>query len=453
MALKVFKFGGSLLNDLIGFEQIKKIIDLYSKSDKKNNFVIVVSAFGKTTSQLSKIAMSAEINGEIDAIQSLNNIIQYHIDIVDKLIQNKTKNTECKNYIYEQHSRLLNYIKGISLTRELSLRTKDLILSVGELLASYIVSQYLSQFYKKTINFDITSVLITDNNYGAATPEINTTNKNINKTLFPIFKHCDIIVTQGFIGANIIGEITTMGYESSNLTATIIAGATKADEFIIWTDVEGIRQYDPKLISKMQPILISKINYDTAEYFGYSGLKLIYPNMIKLLRQYNMEVTYRSGFNPTGEYTVIGKEGDINEHSIIINTDNLVAYQKSNIINRFDKNCFPPMANFLQYQNNIILISPDGHLFVSDNNIASYIEEDLLEANLHKRNNIHSLLFVNCDYKKFIKVIYDLEETLNVQIMYLFNNFQRKTINLLYIENQEEVEKNLLVKTFIEKLF
>ncbi|MCL2039228.1 MAG: hypothetical protein FWG85_02230 [Bacteroidetes bacterium] len=453
MSLKVFKFGGALLNDITGFEQIKKIIDLYSNSDEKNNFIVVISAFGKTTSQLLKMAMEAENNSEEVAISLLNNIIQYHIDIVDKLIYSETKNAECKNYINDQNFRLVNYVKGVSLTKELSLRTKDLILSIGELLASYIVTRYLSQFYKRTINFEITSVLITDDNYGAAYPEMNITNKNINETLLPIFKHCDIVITQGFIGANVSGEITTMGYESSNLTATIIAGAIKSDEFIIWTDVEGIRQYDPKLISKAKPKLISKINYDTAEYLGYSGLKLIYPDMIKLLREYNMEATYRSGFNPTGEYTIVGKEGNINENSMIINTDNLLIYHKSNIINRFNESCFPPMANLLQYQNNIIFISPDMHLFVSDNNIATYIEEDLLDANLSKIKNIHSLLLINYNYSDFSKVMYGLEETLRKQIIYLFDNVQRKTVNILYQVPQEDIKNNLLAKTLIERLF
>ncbi len=455
MALKVFKFGGALLNDITGFEQIKKIIDLYSEEDEKNNFIIVISAFGKTTSQLLKVAMDVEINGEVSAMPLVNNIIRYHLGIVDKLVKCESKKVECKSYINEQHSRLLNYIKGVSLTRELTPRTKDLILSIGELLASYIVAKYLSQFYKRTINFDITSVLITNNNYGAAVPEISITNSNIDNTLLPLSKHCNVIVTQGFIGSNISGEITTMGYESSNLTATIIAEATKADEFIIWTDVEGIRQYDPKLTTTTKPQLIEKINYDIAEYLGYSGLKLIYPDMVKLLRKYNMEVTYKSGFNPTGEYTIVGKEGNINEHTMLINTDNLVVYQKSNIVNRFNKRCFPPMVNFLQYQNNIILISPDEHLFVSNNNTTSYIEEDLLEANLHKKTNIHSLLFINCNDIDFAKIIADLEKNilLRNQIIHIFANYQRKTANILYQENQEELKKNSLVSFFIERLF
>ena len=446
MALKVFKFGGSLLSDVSSFKQIKKIVELHftpsEKEGEKNNIIIVVSAFGKTTSKLLKAATTAELNGEISAMPIVNDIIQYHIGIVNSLIKCNIKNAECKAYIQEQHTLLVNYIKGISLIRELSPRVKDLVLSIGELLASYIFSKLVSEYIQKIISFDIMSVLITDDNYGAANPNLELTEINIKSTLIPLLRHCDVLVTQGFIGSTINGEVTTMGYESSNLTATILAGLTNADEFIIWTDVEGIRQYDPKLYSSFKPKLINKISYDFAEYLGCCGLKLIYPKMIELLRKFNIEVTYRSGLVPEGEYTIIGTENNSPECQILIHIDNLAAYN-SNGINRFDANSFPAISHFLQEQNNVTLISPFEHLFISKDNLSAHLEKDLLETHSYKKYKICSLLLINFDYSDFADAVLSLDEDLRDQIINVFVNCQKKTIYLIYKENEEIDKKDL----------
>jgi aspartate kinase len=452
MSVKVFKFGGSLLNNIEGFKQIKKIVELYLETitAEPNNLIIVVSAFGKTTSKLLKAAITAEIKGEISAMPIVNDIVGYHINIVDTLIKDKKKNTECKTYIQEQHTKLVNYIKGISLTRELSLRTKDLVLSIGEMLATNVVNKYLSEYFSKVITFDIVSALKTNDNYGSAIPNIELTKKHIDVQLLPLFKYCNIIITQGFIGSTTNDEITTMGYESSNLTATILAGLTDADEFIIWTDVEGIRQYDPKLTTDKYPDLINKISYDFAEYLGYSGLKLIYPRMIGLLRQFNLEVIYKSGLKPSGEYTIIGQEGDITESKIIIYSDNLVAYSESNIVDKFNESCFLPIAHLLEHQSSIIFISHDEYLFVANENVPLHTEKDLLlDIQLHKIERICSLSLINFDFTYYIKVMNNLEKDKDIrdEIINIFVNYQRKTTTILYKENGN---KHRLAKHFID---
>ena len=449
MATKVFKFGGSLLKDITGFEQIYKIIKLYSAcATDKDNLIIVVSAFGKTTSNLLKAVTTAETSSYEDAVSIANEVIKYHITIANTLIKDSEKNPECKIFIQEQQKKLINYIKGVSLTKELSPRTKDLILSIGELLASNIVSKYLAEYFNKVIHFDIIPVIITDENHGTATPNLVLTEKNINASLLPLFKHCKIIVTQGFIGSSANGEITTMGYESSNLTATILAGMTKADEFVIWTDVEGIRQYDPKLDPNSKPALINKIDYDFAEYLGCKGLKLIYPKMIKLLKQFNLDVVYKSGLNPTGEYTTISKETDI-EHNlpIMINNDHLITYYNSNTVNKFNSDCLPPLTYFLYYENNTILISPDDHLFVTSNDVPIYIEEDLLKSLSYKRIKMRAILLIDFDYYNFTKIIQKIEAKSINQILNIHSNHQRRTINILYKETEEN---NDLIKCFID---
>lgn len=231
MAIKVFKFGGALLNKSDGFAQLKEIINV--NYDTTNKLILIISAFEKTTTRLHNAAVTAEIANTSKALEMLTDIFNYHYNIVDNIIETETKRQEIRQYMQQQYEIVSYFIRGISLTKELTSRTKDLVLSAGEMLASNIVATYLSENFDKVEMFDITNMLITNDMFGAATPNLDKTKQNIKTVLMPALERCNIIVTQGFIAKSDNGEITTMGYESSNLSATILAGLTKAEEFVI----------------------------------------------------------------------------------------------------------------------------------------------------------------------------------------------------------------------------
>ena len=350
MAVKVYKFGGALLNKIEGFEQLKIIIanniipENNETVSEKNTIIVVVSALQKTTSKLLEAAKTAELQGETNAMIFIDEIFDYHFTVANKIINEEKNRKKITSILEENKSQIAKIIRGISITKELTPRTKDLVLSFGEILASNIVTIFLSETLPKNnleiTLFDIKNVLITDSNYGAAVPVLSATQQKIKDFLLPIIDANEIIsankiiITQGFIASNQAGEITTMGYESSNLTATILAGLTSANEFIIWSDTEGIRQSDPKLSTvnstvDTTPKLVEKISYDFAEFLANCGLKLIHPPMIKYLKMFDLEVVYKSGFAPAGDFSVIAKEGDNKKYRFLIHSDNLNLYYKS----------------------------------------------------------------------------------------------------------------------------
>ena len=370
MAVKVYKFGGALLNKIEGFEQLKKIICVgaslvdaqnteqqqgivptkpqlndrsgvlhmpCNKSEEHMQYattiIVVVSALEKTTSKLANAAKTAELQDEEQAMIFINEIFDYHFTVAKKIISDEKNQQQIISILEENKSKITKIIRGISITKELTPRTRDLVLSFGEILASNITTVFLNEnFSKNDLNitlFDIKNVLKTDSNYGAAIPNISETKEKIQELFLPVISENQIVVTQGFIASNQANETTTMGYESSNLTATILAGLTNANEFIIWSDTEGIRQFDPKISTVKTPKLVEKIDYDFAEFLANCGLKLIHPPMIKYLKIFDLEVVYKSGFAPEGDFTVIGKNCNSSKKRFLIHSENLTLYYKN----------------------------------------------------------------------------------------------------------------------------
>jgi aspartokinase len=94
-----------------------------------------------------------------------------------------------------------------------------------------------------------------------------------------------------------------MGTESSNLTASLLGSLLPASEIIIWTDIEGIRNSDPKHIA--DTISIRYLSYQQAERLANQGLKVIHVSMLEDPSKSGIPVTIRSAFNPNGEFTTI----------------------------------------------------------------------------------------------------------------------------------------------------
>lgn len=317
------KFGGVVLKNKEGFNQLQQIIKKYSDY----YLLIVISAFSTATRELKESALLAENGEEEKAKQVIDRIKEWHIEYAKCLLRGKALN-DLVEIIEQAISEIKKYLRGIAITKDLTTRTLDLVMSYGEFLALSTVHFYLVGLGIEHKSIDSRTFLVTDNEFGNAKPLLDITTNKIKELVIPeIFKH-KIVVTQGFVAQTQNGLITTMGIESSNLTATLLAGITNSEKLIIWTDTEGIRSCDPKLVSSTK--LIPHLNYNDAYYLGINGLKLIYPKMIEYAQKYSIELEYRSAMNIDGEFTTISVDAKPVHSSMIIVKDN----QNLVVINR-----------------------------------------------------------------------------------------------------------------------
>lgn len=307
----VLKFGGAVLNEQVGFLSMVDIIK--QRTDK---CIIVISAFSDITRSLDS-SMQLALKGNIDsAMNIIDDIMTYHRNLTTSL---SISPTVLETGFLQVESLLKRLLRGISLTREISAKTRDLFLSQGEEIAvAFIKELFISKNIESHL-LDARKIIVTDNTHGHAKPIEYHIQYRLQEDVIPLFEQHDVMIIAGFIGSNEHGETTTMGYESSNLTASVLGSILHADEIQIWTDVAGIRSVDPKLCANNIPI--RRISFNLANILANNGSKLLHHWMIDLPKKYNIPVSIRNAYDSNGEYTLINDEETSTIPTIFIVTD------------------------------------------------------------------------------------------------------------------------------------
>jgi aspartate kinase len=249
-------------------------------------------------------ALSISKGEETESKMKIEQAKNFLFDLIENIIDDQNISAETNKNIKRLFEEISRIFYGVSITKELSPRTLDKILSFGEQVSAIVLQSYLKSRSIDARFIGAEQIIITDENFGAAQPLIEPTTEAVKRNLLPLFKETDIVFTQGFIGTSRNGYPTTMGFESSNLTALILAHILESKEVIFWTDVEGIRSSDPKIVRNTK--LIEEISFETAEYLSLNGLKLIYPSMLKFFKLHPLtNYVYRSAFNPQNGFSLI----------------------------------------------------------------------------------------------------------------------------------------------------
>jgi aspartate kinase len=115
-----------------------------------------------------------------------------------------------------------------------------------------------------------------------------------------------IALTQGFIGSTSEGHTTTLGREGSDYSAAIFSYILDADEMVIWKDVPGLLNADPKFFPEAEKL--DSISYHEAIELAYYGATIIHPKTIKPLQNRNILLKVKSFQDIKAEGSVI--QGD-----------------------------------------------------------------------------------------------------------------------------------------------
>ncbi len=348
--MEVIKFGGS---SVANAENIKKVIQIIEKKEKANPLIIVVSALGGVTDLLLQTANIALQKNE-DYKKNIVLLEQKHKETITQLLptNNQEKITEIvKNACKE----IDNICNGIFLLGELSDRTKDKIVSYGELLSSQIIETTLKN-NGFAINWkDARELIITDNNFSNAQVDFVKTN-NLMQQFFKNTK--ENFILPGFIANNETGVTTTLGRGGSDYTAAIIAGAMQANVLEIWTDVSGMMTADPRIVQGYKHI--PTISYQEAMELSHFGAKVIYPPTIHPVMSKNIPVWIKNTFAPNDTGTEIKNNNEDNSETVrgisSIKNISLLSLEGSGMVGipGFSKRLFEALA--LQ-KINVILIT------------------------------------------------------------------------------------------------
>ena len=308
--IKVFKFGGFAVSDAKSVKNLANII----ASHANDQILIIVSAMGKTTDALENLC-KAFVEGDDDAHEILNNIKQFHENIMLDLFENK-------------NNPVFNEIANTFVEIEWMLEDEphpdydfnyDQIVSIGEFLSSRIVAAYLNQNKIDTNWLDARDFIHTDNSYREGIIDMDKTKLSMPKLLNQLKKQ--VLVTQGFIGGTSENFTTTLGREGSDYSAAIFASCLQAESLTVWKDVSGIMNADPRLFPDAQKY--DELPYSEALEMAYYGATIIHPKTIKPLQNANVPLYVKPFLEPNEKGTII--------HSMaILNTDIAAKIVKNN---------------------------------------------------------------------------------------------------------------------------
>ena len=320
--MKVFKFGGASLKNATAIRNMLNII-LHSKS--QNQLLIVVSAMGKTTNAL-EVVLNNYWESE-SQVANLRKIRDFHYEIVENLFSNPQHEVftildqwleNLKNILNQQHH-ALSYD-----------RLYDLIVGQGEIISSKIIQQFLQEHLNSCRWVDARQYILTDNQWREGNVDWSETAQKVQASL-PSQMQEAILVTQGFIGANVQGEPLTLGREGSDFSAAIFAHCLRASHLTIWKDVPGVLNADPKRYSATS--LYTKLSYREASIMSKYGASVIHPKTIAPLARKNIQLWVKSFVSPQEPGTCI---------SNVSSSDTIPAliYKEKQILIRFQADSF-----------------------------------------------------------------------------------------------------------------
>ena len=290
---KVLKFGGASVKSPKAIYNLKEIVSSY-----KENLVIVISAIDKTTNKLELVWKNYIKNDSIKATEIANEIIKFHEDIIRDLELN---NNSFLKLFDDLKLELVDYLRAK--TKQENNISYSKIVSFGELFSTLIISSYLNKEGVENKWIDAREFIKTSNIATDSRVNWEETKIKINSFLSKDKSY----ITQGFIGSNLDGETTTLGREGSDFSAAIFAWSMDAQEVIIWKDVDGLLNADPKWFNKTQ--ILKKISYKEAIELSYLGASVIHPNTVKPLENKNIPLTIRSFIKKEHEGSSISKVG------------------------------------------------------------------------------------------------------------------------------------------------
>ena len=295
--MKVFKFGGASVGTA---ERIRTVGDIL-KDNANEKLLVVISAMGKTTNALEKVAEAFFTGDKDTALLLFKEIKEHHISIARQLVNNADGNSADTAYL-EDFFTEIEWLLHDRPVRNYDYYY-DQIVCVGELLSTAIVSNYLNNAGVPNKWVDVRDVIRTDDNFRDAIIDWTFTAERVQQQIEPLFNGDTIVITQGFIGATDENESTTLGREGSDYTAAVFANLLNAESQTIWKDVKGVMNADPKEYKDAQ--WIKELNYREVIEMAYYGAQVIHPKTIKPLQNKNIPLFVRSFLHPKETGTCI----------------------------------------------------------------------------------------------------------------------------------------------------
>ncbi|NTS40311.1 bifunctional aspartate kinase/homoserine dehydrogenase I [Flavisolibacter sp. BT320] len=364
--MQVLKFGGTSVANAANIKKVKEIIQ-----GKQGKTAVVVSALGGVTDMLLECGNLA-CRGESCYKTTLQKLTDRHLAAVKELLPLNNQSAVL-SFVMQQFNEVEDICNGIFLLRDFTDRTRDRIVSYGELISSQIIAAFFNADGLNAQWVDSRKLIVTNSDFTKATVDFHQTEEAFRN--YFATATADVFVLPGFIAADESGNTTTLGRGGSDYTAAIAGAALDAPVVEIWTDVSGMMTADPRSVPNAK--VIRRISYHEAMELSHFGAKVIYPPTIQPLMKKGIPVWIKNTFQPEDEGTLIQsthRNGDIITGISSIGKLALLLLEGSGMVGipGFSKRLFEALAT---HNINVILITQAS----SEHSICVGVDEALAE--------------------------------------------------------------------------
>jgi aspartate kinase len=296
----VMKVGGGCLRDAAGLRQLPQVL---AQAGVEEPYLLVVSAFEKTTDRLSRLAEAA-LRSDAPAMEAIYaEIAAFHRNLIAEAFPPEVA-ARLQATLEERYWQpLYKRAQALMTLSEAHTQSVDGVLVFGELVSSTIVHAYLTHHGHDADWVDARRLLITDGSYPEPAILEGPTQASIDADLLPRFRRYPLVVTQGYIASDLRRHSVTLGREGSDYSAALFSAYLKARGMIAWKDVGRIYSADPKAHPDATPL--TRLSYAQAAEMTFYGAKILHPRTLRPLHLANIPLYIRPYFAPHEEGTLI----------------------------------------------------------------------------------------------------------------------------------------------------
>ena len=299
----VLKFGGTSVEDAAAFGRAIDIIE----EAKDSRPLVVVSALAKTTARLTRMGADAAEGRLREAREALTEVMDRHRVLAHELGLGEV-GEEVHDRISAFEGEMLRLLVGIDVLRECTPKTRDHLATFGERMSSMLLVEAVRARALDGVLLDAFQIMITDAQFGRARPDLAVLQERVDARIRPLLASGRIPIMQGYIGATAEGTPTTMGFEASDFTATLLGAALDASEIQIWTDVPGMLSADNRVVPGA--VTLSALSFVEAEELAHLGASVIHPDAVRPAALKGIPVRILNSRAPRAGNTVLSHQGD-----------------------------------------------------------------------------------------------------------------------------------------------
>jgi aspartate kinase len=286
----VMKFGGSSLQSAEAIQQVIEII----RTRMAQEPVVVVSALGKVTDNLLALGTEAAAGQRQRWTERLAGLKTYHAGIAAKLVPD-VDGRIWSDFLERHFTELQVVIDRLNGCGHISPVLQDAVTSFGERLSSGLIAMALQSSGIRSIHLDARELICTDNRHTHATPFLDETYRRVRNAVERL-PQGTVPVLGGFIATGVNGATTTLGRNSSNLTAVLVAASVGADRVEMWTDVDGVFRRDPRHVQDQFPV--EEMSFTEAQEIARNGARVLHLEAVRLACEENIAIHIKNSSRP-----------------------------------------------------------------------------------------------------------------------------------------------------------